>query len=179
MLDLGALHNVRLLERLDRLRQLIDLLLLEEHLQVRGPDGLDRGHIGLQQHGLRQQLLRVARPRRHLLDVVVLVEPAAHGDHAGGDRGLGRLLLFEHDSSDGRQLLQAVCELGEVEGAIAVFVEGAQQSLNALGTPGEAFGPQHRAELLRRQLAVLVGVGRMEGRLGVHLLAGARAHCER
>ena len=42
-----------------------------------------------------------------------------------------------------------------------------------------AFGPQHRAELLRRQLAVLVGVGRMERRLGVHPLAGARAHCER
>ena len=36
---------------------------------------------------------------------------------------------------------------------------------------------QHRAELLWRELAVLVGVGRIEGLFGVHLLGGpAVAH---
>ena len=71
-----ALVQLRLRHReLPRRRELVDLLLLEVRLQVCGADGLDRGHIGLQQHCLRKQLLRVARPRRHLLDVVVLVEP--------------------------------------------------------------------------------------------------------
>ena len=59
-------------------------------LQVRGANGSDCGHVALQQHFLRQQLLRVARPRRHLFDVVILVEPAAHGDDASTDCGVAR-----------------------------------------------------------------------------------------
>ena len=64
--------------------------------------------------------------------------------------------------------------------AIAVLVQGAQESLNALGTPGEAFRLQHRAELLQRQLAVLVRVGRIECLCAssLHQLGGALAHRE-
>ena len=44
VLDPGALRSiVRLLERLDRLCELVDLLLLQVRLQVRGADGLDCG----------------------------------------------------------------------------------------------------------------------------------------
>ena len=89
---------------------------------------------------------------------------------------------LEHRIGDGHHVVEAVRELPEVQRAVAILVKRTHQHFHPFVWKGQSSLRQHLDELLDRQLAVLVGVGRIEYIFWQHLLVLARGrndvpHC--